>query len=284
VVTHQAAGDRPPDVKGYVVGDFLAKGGQGAVYRARRLADGREVAFKIMLAKVAVDERSRKLFEREIEVTRSLRHPNIVELLDHGSGGVGFYFAMELCRGGSVDAVIQRRRAPFTLVEAGPLILQALDGLAFAHTQKYVHRDLKPPNLLLGTDERGPAKIADFGLAKSFEMAGLSGFSATGAAFGTLVFMPREQLTHYKYARPVTDVWSLAATLYFMLCGRSPREFGDRDPVQVILESSIVPISQRGVALPPRVADVLEQALAPKAEDRYQDAAAFRDALAAALG
>ena len=278
----QASG--APEVPGYVVGDFLAKGGQGAVYRARRLSDGREVAFKVMLAKVAVDEASRQLFFREIEVTRSLRHPNIVELLDHGSAGVGFYFAMELCRGGSVEAVMRRRRAVYSLAEAGPIVLQALEGLAFAHAQKYVHRDLKPPNILLGTDERGPAKIADFGLAKSFQMAGLSGFSHTGAIGGTLGFMPREQLTNYKYARPMSDVWSMAATLYFMLSGQLPREFSGQDPIQVILGGVLVPISHWGVTLPPRVAEVLDRALAPKVEDRYPDAGAFRDALAAALG
>jgi hypothetical protein len=271
------------DVPGYAVGEFLARGGQGAVHRARRLSDGREVAFKVMLAQVAVDEAARLLFEREIEVMRSLRHPHIVELLDHGSAGVGFWFVMEMCGGGSVDGVMRRRGTAFTIAEAGPLVLQALDGLAHAHGRGYVHRDLKPPNVLLGRDERGPAKIADFGLAKSFEKAGLSGFSATGTVGGTLAFMPREQLLDYKYVRPVSDVWSMAATLYYMLCGQLPRDAGGQDPIQVILGGAVVPLAQRGVRLPARVSEVMDRALAVEPEDRYPDAGAFRAALGSAL-
>ena len=106
------------------------------------------------------------------------------------------------------------------------IAVDALEGLAAAHEAGFVHRDLKPDNVLLGED--GAARLADFGLAKSFQQAGLSGMTATGAVAGTFQFMAREQLTSYRQARPTTDVWSMAATLYFLLTGQYPRDFGGR--------------------------------------------------------
>lgn len=129
---------------GYEIGEMLGEGGMGAVYLARRERDGDKVAIKVMLAKVAVDEDSRAQFKREIDVTQSLRHPNIVDLFEHGSAGAGFYFAMEYCPGGSVDSIMEQRGRPFSTEEARPIILQALEGLSFAHENGFVHRDLKP--------------------------------------------------------------------------------------------------------------------------------------------
>ena len=190
-----------PEVEGYEVQRALARGGMGAVYLARRRADGRTVALKILLPKTLVDPSAREVFQREIDVTRALRHPNIVELLDHGATDDSFYFAMEYCAGGSVRAVLKARSSPFSVADAVGLARQALAGLAYAHAQGFVHRDLKPENLLLGGED-GQVKIADFGLAKSYGQAGFSGLTATGAVAGTLYFMPREQLVSFRVVQP----------------------------------------------------------------------------------
>jgi serine/threonine-protein kinase len=280
----EAKAPGPAEIPGYELGEMLGKGGMGAVYLARRKADGATLAIKVMLSKIAVDEGARQAFLREIEVTRSLQHPHCVQLLDHGSLGGAFYFVMENCPGGSVDYLIERRGGKLPLKQAGDIILQALEGLAYAHKQGFVHRDLKPANILLCDKEGVVAKVSDFGLAKNFEKAGFSGMTATGAAAGTYSFMAREQVVNYKYVKPVTDVWSIGASLYYMLTGKTPRNFPrGQDPLEVILRGEIIPLSKRDPSIPARFAQVIDRATADRASDRYQTAIEFRDALAGVI-
>ena len=274
----------PGDIPGYELGKMLGKGGMGAVYAARRRKDGVEVAIKVMLSQVAVDEHAREVFQREIEVTKSIKHPHCVELFDSGSAGSGFYFVMELCPGGSIDALMERQGGKLGLKQAGAIILEALDGLAYAHDRGFVHRDLKPQNVLLMDKGGRNAKVSDFGLAKSFQRAGFSGMTATGSTAGTFPFMSKEQLTNFKFVKPVSDVWSMGATLYHMLTGDFPRDFRrGQDPVEVILRGGIVPIRRRDSSIPKAVAGVIDRAVADKTADRYQTAGEFRKELAAVL-
>jgi serine/threonine-protein kinase len=199
------------------------------------------------------------------------------------AGGV-FYFAMEYCPGGSLSGLLLRSERPLAVELATRLSLQVLDGLAAAHEGGYVHRDIKPENVLLVDDEPSAAKLGDFGLAKSFQRAGLSGMTATGTVGGTLFFMPREQLTNFRLLRPASDVWSMGATLYHMLTFSYPRDFApDRDPLQVILQGGTVPIRMRAPRMPPALADVIDRSVADDLGVRYPTAAEFRDALRRAL-
>jgi serine/threonine-protein kinase len=269
------------DVPGYQIGRKLGEGGMGAVYLAKRVEDGAAVALKVMLSRIAVDDHSRNVFLREVETTRALRHPNIVEFIDSGSVGGVFYFALEYCAGGSVADLIKQRGGPLPLAEAGPIMLATLDGLAFAHAKEFVHRDLKPPNILLAGSERRPtAKIADLGLAKNFAKAGYSGMTATGSYGGSYPYMPREQVTNFKFVKPVSDVWSMGATFYNLLTGRFPRDVRrGQDPMDAILKGEIVPIRNRDSGIPKRVAEVIDRSLADKPAERFQDAGEMRKAL-----
>ena len=144
-----------------------------------------------------------------------------------------------------------------------------------------MHRDLKPQNILLS---RGAVRLSDFGLAKSFQQAGLSGMSMTGGYAGTPVFMPREQITNFKYVKPVSDVWSMGATIYNLLTAAFPYPFSkDRDPIDVILNDDIVPTGQRDKTLPKNLCAVLGKALEKKARDRYQTAAEMLAAMTKAM-
>jgi serine/threonine protein kinase len=274
----------PTVVPGYEVGRLIGRGGMGAVYLAKRAEDGSTVAVKVMLAQADVDEAGREAFQREIEVTRSLRHPRIVSLIDHGSTENTFYFAMEYCAGGSVADLQRRHPGGIPLPLAVRIALEALEGLAFAHERGFVHRDLKPENLLVADAAGAGAKVTDFGLAKSFQQAGLSGMTATGAVAGTLYFMPREQLTHFRLLKPVSDVWSMGATLYHMLTGAYPREFRPgEDPLPVILRGGVVPIRARDPRLPEAVAAVVDRSVVDTVSERYQTAGELLQALSRAM-
>jgi serine/threonine-protein kinase len=271
----------PPNIPDYEVEKKLGQGGMGAVYLARHKKTGRKVALKVMLSRVAVHDHARKEFFREMDVTRDLKHPHIVEFIEQGSAGGVFYFLMEFCEGGSVDVLMKNRGGVLKLEEAGPLMCQALEGLSFAHQKDIVHRDLKPQNILLtGREGAWTAKIADLGMAKNFDKAGFSGMTATGSYAGTYPFMPREQVTNFKYVKPVSDVWAMGATLYNMLTARYPRDFkrGD-DQVEIILHGEIVSLGKRLPGLPRRVVEVVDHALANRAADRYQNAGEFLQAL-----
>ncbi len=275
-------GDPAPEIEGYEVVRQLGIGGYGAVYLARRKKDGLLVAVKVMLARVAVQESARKAFLHEMGVLKSLRHPNIISLLEHGAIGSAFYFIMEYCDAGDVADLVVRRGGRVPLPEATRIILQALDGLAYAHAKGIVHRDLKPGNLLLaGSRANRVVKVSDFGLAKNFEQAGLSGMTLTGHFAGTPLFMPREQVLNYKRVKPVSDVWSIAATFYFMLTAAPPRESPKGiDPLAAVLGGNVLPIQERNQGIPKPMARVIDRALAVDQKKRFQDAGEFRDALA----
>jgi serine/threonine protein kinase len=257
---------------------LLGKGGMGAVYRARLGGTGPPVALKILLPREDLDTAAEELFLREIEVTRALRHPNIVSLLEFGRHEGRMYVALEYCARGSAEKLRRERGGRVPLPSVVRIALGCAEGLAAAHEAGFVHRDLKPDNVLLAED--GTARIADFGLAKSFQQTGLSGMTATGAVAGTFHFMPREQLTAYRQVRPVSDVWSLAATLYFLLTGEYARDFeSHHDPLAVILRGGTVPLRQRDPSVPEELARVIDKALADAPESRYPDARALASAL-----
>ncbi len=270
-----------PIIAGYRIKRRIGIGAFGAVYLAESEADARRVAIKVMLARVAVDEQARAKFKREIELLKGFRHENIVEVLESGSAGSAFYFVMEHCQGGSVADYMEARGGKLSPAVAMPIMLKALRGLAFVHQSGVVHRDLKPQNILLaGTPASPVAKIADLGLAKNFEKAGLSGHTMTGAYAGTPIYMPKEQLTGYKYAKPVSDIWSLGATFYNLLTGAMPRDFPKGcDPLEVILKNEMVPIRQRDSGIPAGLAAVLDKAIQASPKERFADAGEMLAAL-----
>jgi serine/threonine protein kinase len=270
----------PGAVAGYTLGPVLGRGGMGVVHLATRVADGATVALKLMRPEVAVDAHAREVFDREIAVTESLRHPHVVTVYAHGSEGDTFYFAMEYCAGGSLSSVLLQRATPLEPEVATRVALQALEGLSFAHDKGFIHRDIKPENILLADSGMNVVKLTDFGLAKSFQQAGLSGMTATGFAAGTLQFMPREQLTNFRLLRPASDVWSMGATLYYMLTLRYARDFkSGKDPLAVVLGGDVVPIRERSPQLPEALAHVVDRAVEDDLLRRYPSATEFRNAL-----
>lgn len=266
----------------------LGEGGMGAVYliAPKVRTQGHEMALKVMSARTAVDPHAKQTFLREIESTEALKHPNIVSFFGSGAEKSTFYFLLEYCQGGSVSNLIDLRGGRLTVAEAGPIMLQASRGLAYAHRMGFVHRDIKPQNILLsGTEGNWQAKIADFGLAKNISDAGLSGLTMSGEGFaGSLLFMARDQILDYKYTKPTSDIWSMGATFYFMLTGCFPRpNRSGADPIDIALKEKAVPLLKIAPELPPALASVIDRALAFHPKDRYSTADDMADALEKAL-
>ncbi|MET8453945.1 serine/threonine-protein kinase [Streptomyces sp. NPDC005209] len=273
---------------GWNLGQVIGRGGMGVVHAAVDRESGEPRAVKVVdVPQGEWADRALSLFEREAGISRTLLHPHVVRTYDVVRTDEKCLLVMELCSGGSVAELIRRVGVlpPGTAVR---LALEILAALEYAHRVQLgeavglVHRDMKPQNVLLVPGDVSPhaAKIADFGLAKAFETAGLSGLTQTGSAAGTPSFMCREQVLDYKYAGPAVDVWSAAATLYFMLTGYSPRHFpAGRDPWLIVCEEAPVPVAARNPAVPTKLADLIDRALDDGGELVFTSAADLTAAL-----
>jgi eukaryotic-like serine/threonine-protein kinase len=283
-------------IKHYTLLRKLGEGGFGEVYLAKNEQTGEEVALKIMLPQVAANPRAVEMFQREIENTKTLNHPNIVKLKDAGLADGNFFFTLEYCNGGNVCDWMQQLGRTLSVDEALTITLQVLDGLIYAHQAEIpavklagggfgkgrglVHRDIKPPNIfLVHQNGKIQAKIGDYGLSKAFDLAGLSGFTMSGDKAGSPAFMPRQQVIDFKYADPAVDVWAVAASLYFMLTGYIPRDLDRQDPFLAVLKNNPVPIRDRASGIPESLAKTIDRALLDRSELYYKTAAEFKQAI-----
>ena len=295
----------PAVLEGFDKVSRLGKGGMGEVWKVRERKTGKIYALKTMLPAVAADDHSKTLFLREAKISTLLRHKNVVRAYDSGCANGVFYILMDLCEGGSVDSLMEKKGGKLSLELATYIILQVLSGLDYVHnmdldveirkgifggtkevhTKGAVHRDFKPGNIFLSdTSDHPVAMVADFGMAKAYQTAGLSNISASGAVMGTPVFMPRQQLKDCKYAKPEVDVWAAAAAYYNMITGQFVRDFNSgRNPMLIILTEKPIPIRQRDPSVPVKLANVIDRALQEDPSIGYSSAAEFRKDLIAAL-
>jgi hypothetical protein len=241
----------------YKVEGKLGQGGMGAVLLATDTRLGRKVAIKRILGEAARSKTAITRFLTEAKAIAALNHPNIIQIYDYGRAKDGPFLIMELVDGGSLaDVCAAGAMSPERAID---VICQVCEGLATAHDQGIVHRDIKPANILL--NRAGAPKLTDFGLAKA-ETAD-NGMTMTGAVMGTPDFMPPEQRRDAALVDHRSDLWSLAATFYQMLTGRSPK---------------IVRLHEAPQALQA----ILAKALEDEKDDRYQSAAEFRTAIRSA--
>ena len=205
----------------YEIDGVVGRGGMGAVFRARHALTGRPVALKWMLPDPRADVAAVQRFLREARAMGRIDHPNVVGVIDVGVGERSAYLVMELLRGSSLRAHIERERT-FAPARAVSLLLPALEGVAAAHRAGVVHRDLKPENLMLVKRGRQAdfVKILDFGIAKlHVNMAGRK--TATGVIIGTPDYMAPEQAGGENIDGR-TDLYSLGIIAYEMATGKTP--------------------------------------------------------------
>jgi hypothetical protein len=275
-------------IAGHTLVRELGRGGMGRVHLARHTATGEHVALKLMLPAVAASRTATARFLREIEITKSLRHRHIAELRTAGSFRGIFYLTTQYCPGGNLSRYVERCGGRVPVGQAVALTLQALHALDYTHSRGIVHRDITPHNILLTADNPPQAKLTDFGIAKAFDLAGLSGLTRTGTAAGKPHFIPYQQVVNFRAAGPPVDVWALGACLYYMLTGTYPRDFPDgTDPWQIVLQTMPTPVSSRDASVPSGLARIVDEAVHDRPTFGFTSAAELHRALrhyAAAVG
>ena len=280
-----------PDLPDYTIVRKIKQGGMGAVFEATSHATNQKVAIKVIIPENPITEAALKRFRREILITQELRHPHIVKTIDGNRVGDHLWLALEFIdRGWDVQKEMRERGGRIPLMEAVRYILQALEGLACAHRHKarIVHRDIKPPNILLARDSSGYIpKLSDFGLAKCLEESELNGsiVTARGMSMGTLPYMPPEQVVDVTTAEPPADVFSMGATLYHMLTGKLIRDFARTQNVMIrqVVQEKVIPIEKRNPRIPMALAHVINKSLHLEPAGRYRDGVEFKEALEAVV-
>jgi serine/threonine-protein kinase len=216
-----------PQVPGYQVEAVLGRGGMGVVFKARHLKLNRLVALKMLLAGTYAGPEELARFRREAEAVAALRHPNIVQVHDAGEAAGRPYFTMEYVEGGTLA---QRLAAqPLPPRDAAELLATLASAVQFAHKSGFLHRDLKPGNILLTPE--GTPRITDFGLARAIDAG--PHLTRSGDPIGTPSYMAPEQAQGRAHAvGPAADIYALGAVLYETLTGRPP--FDAPAPVETL--------------------------------------------------
>jgi WD40 repeat protein/tRNA A-37 threonylcarbamoyl transferase component Bud32 len=205
---------------------LIARGGMGAVYKARQTKLRRVVALKMILAgRFASDDEVRR-FYHEAQAVAQLDHPGIVPVYEVGEHEGQHYFSMGYVEGGNLE--LRVREGPLPPRQAAALVERVAEAVGYAHGKGIVHRDLKPANVLL--DAGGQPRVTDFGLAR--HLNGDGRLTVIGQVVGTPNFMPPEQATGSADVGPLADVYALGALLYYLLTGRPP--FHAATPVETL--------------------------------------------------
>jgi hypothetical protein len=278
----------PQPIPGYDTVKVLGRGGMGCVMLGRSQVNGAAVAIKTLLPEFAVSDKAMRRFMREIDVAAALRHQNIVSFIDRGVHNGVVYLVTEFIDGPDAARLADNRGGRLPPQETIAIISQALNALSYAHAQGYIHRDIKDQNILVsGSWPNLSAKLTDFGLAKSFTQAGMSGVTVAGEMGGTLAYMPPEQLKNFRDVKPQSDIYAVGMTAYSLLSGSLALNVGRStsmaETIKAIFDQPTIPLAQRAPHLPSMMCEVIDRALLKDPAQRWQSAAAMRTALAHAV-
>jgi len=257
----------------YHILEQLGQGGMATVYKAYDTRLERDVAIKVIRTELfgnAIIERILKRFEREAKALARLDHPNIIKVHDYGEYNGAPYLVMQYVRAGTLK---ERTGQPMPWKQAVQIILPVARALAYAHNEGILHRDVKPSNILV-TSQNEPI-LSDFGIAKILEDEEGQTLTGTGVGVGTPEYMAPEQGLG-KDVDGRADVYALGVVMYELLTGRKP--YTADTPLAVLLKQVNDPLPRpRDYVsnLPDEVERVIFKALAKKPEDRYPDMVAF---------
>ena len=260
----------------YQIDGVAGEGGMGVVYRATQLDLGRPVALKVIALEFAHDNAFRGRFQAEAQLAASIDHPNIVPVYEAGETDGVLYLAMRYVDGTDLRALVDSA-GQLEPERAVHIVCQVAGALDAAHRRGLVHRDVKPPNVLITQDDGDHAYLTDFGLTKHVATAG--GFTRTGMFVGTPDFVSPEQIRG-EQADARSDVYALGCVLFHALTGRAP--FARESEMAAIYAHLNDPVPAPS-DLAPALNAVIARAMAKAAEDRYASAGDMARAARAAL-
>lgn len=266
----------------YTLETKIGEGGMGTVYRATHAMLRRPAAIKL-LAKDRASEQDQARFEREVQLTSTLNHPNTIAIFDYGRTAEGvFYYVMEYLNGLDLDRLV-KEYGPLEPARAIHILAQVCGALAEAHALQLIHRDIKPANIVLTyrVDEPDVVKVVDFGLVRT--LAADAAKSRTDAITGTPMYLSPEAIATPDQVDARTDIYALGAVAYFLLTGRDV--FKGATVVEVLsrhmLQEPQPPSIHLAKPLPSDLEQLLLQCLAKEPGARPASAVALRDALLA---
>jgi eukaryotic-like serine/threonine-protein kinase len=258
----------------YRVDSLIARGGMSTVYRGLDTRLDRPVAIKVMDGQYSGDRSFVDRFEREARAAARLHHPDVVAVydqgVDHGADGDNVFLVMQLVEGCTLRDLIMDRGGRLPLPMALSVMAPVLSALAAAHQAGMVHRDVKPENVLIGTD--GSVKVADFGLVRAAAEAGTTSGSII---LGTVAYLSPEQVTTGA-ADARSDVYAAGIVLYEMLTGRPPY-VGDTalSVAYRHVNDDVPPPSEQFPDVPPAIDDLVVRATRREPAQRPENAAVF---------
>ncbi len=267
---------------GYRVIRFIARGGMGVVYEGVQESLNRRVAIKFLYPHLSSDDSFVARFDREARTAAALNHPNIVRILDFGQQDNIHYMVHDFVDGESLRDYLSRLHKEglsLRMDRAMRILEQIGAALDYAHAQGFVHRDVKPGNILLSSD--GHAMLSDFGVVKSSD---LTQMTVAGAVIGTPEYVAPEQTIDASTIGPAADQYSLGIVAYEMLTGRVP--FKANTPTALMnMHINEPPPAPTTIALgiPPDTEVALMRALAKDPADRHESAGLFVARLSASV-
>jgi serine/threonine-protein kinase len=253
-------------IPGFTILAKIGQGGMGTVYKAIQTSFNRIVALKVISQAAAKDPLDVARFVHEARAAASLNHPNLVSAMDVGFSGGLFYFVMEFVVGKSCREIV-KTKGPIPPGQVVDVAIQIVDALGTIHESRMVHRDIKPENILLTGD--GVVKICDFGLAKSIGEVDAS-LTQEGFTVGTPFFMSPEQVRGDRDIDIRSDLYSLGATLFFLLTGKPPYEGRSAaETMSMHLKHPVPEAYKVNAAVSEDLSRVLHKLLSKDRRDRY---------------
>ena len=267
-------------IPGFEVIRKLGQGAMGAVYLGRQISLDRLVAIKVLPSKFCTDPKFVERFYREGRAAGRLSDQNVVGAYDVGQVGNSHYFVMEFVDGETVFDLIERsKRIPEK--DALRIVRQVASALMHAHERGFIHRDVKPKNIMIS--KAGVVKLADLGLARALDDKATA-MDEEGKAYGTPYYISPEQIRAAEDVGPPSDIYGLGATLYHMLTGRVPFTAANSRAVMTKhLKEALVPPDHINPEISQGVAEIVEMMLAKKVADRYRTAAELIEDIDCAL-